>query len=70
MSRGGHNHCGDYTRSQLFRAGAAQAGADNARKTRAVIDAVRSVLEALSAARTGVTCASCTSPRSKTSRPE
>ena len=27
MSRGGHNHCGDYTRSQIFRAGAAQAGA-------------------------------------------
>ena len=27
MSRGGHNHCGDYTRSQLFRTAAAQAGA-------------------------------------------
>ena len=27
MSGGGHNHCGDYTRSQLFRTAAAQAGA-------------------------------------------
>ena len=27
MSRGGHNHCGDYTRSQLFRTAAAEAGA-------------------------------------------
>lgn len=27
MSRGRHNHCGDYSRSQLFRTAAAQAGA-------------------------------------------
>ena len=31
MSRGGHNHCGDYTRSQLFRAGGRAGGRGPAR---------------------------------------